>query len=43
MDYIVDVENKRLVSSFRSTRSTSPEAVVFGDTPDISVRLVLGI
>ena len=40
MDYIVDVENKRLVSSFRSTRSTSPEAVVFGDTPDINVRLV---
>ena len=40
MDYIVDVENKRLISSFRSTRSTSPEAVVFGDTPDINVRLV---
>ena len=40
MDYIVDVENKRLISSFRSTRSTSPEAVVFGDTPDISVRMV---
>ena len=40
MDYIVDVENKRLVSSFRSTRSTSPKAVVFGDTPGITVRLV---
>ena len=40
MQYIVDVENKRLVSSFRSTRTTTPESAVFGDTPDISVRLV---
>jgi len=40
MDYIVDVENKRLVSSFLSTRITSPEPAVFGDKPDISVRLV---
>ena len=40
MDYIVDVENKRLVSSFTSTRTTTPESAVFGDTPDISVRLV---
>lgn len=40
MDYIVDVENKRLVSSFRSTRTTTPESAVFGDTPSISVRLV---
>ena len=40
MDYIVDVENKRLVSSFLSTRTTTPEAAVFGDTPDITVRLV---
>ena len=40
MEYIVDVENKRLVSSFRSTRTATPESAVFGDTPDISVRLV---
>jgi len=40
MDYIVDVENKRLVSSFLSTRTTTPQAAVFGDTPNISVRLV---
>ena len=40
MDYIVDVENKRLVSSFLSTRTITPQAAVFGDTPDISVRLV---
>ena len=40
MDYIVDVESKRLVSSFLSTRTTTPESAVFGDTPDITVRLV---
>lgn len=40
MQYIVDVENKRLVSSFTSTRTATPESAVFGDTPDISVRLV---
>lgn len=40
MEYIVDVENKRLVSSFTSTRTATPESAVFGDTPDISVRLV---
>ena len=40
MDYIVDVENKRLVSGFRSTRTSTPESAVFGDTPTISVRLV---
>jgi len=40
MDYIVDVETKRLVSSFLSTRTTTPESAVFGDTPDITVRLV---
>lgn len=40
MDYIVDVEGRRLISSFTSTRTTTPESVVFGDEPDISVRLV---
>jgi hypothetical protein len=40
MDYIVDVETKRLVSSFLSTRTTTPESAVFGDKPGISVRLV---
>jgi len=40
MDYIVDVENKRLVSSFLSTRTSTPESAVFGDTPDINVRFV---
>ena len=42
MDYIVDVENKRLVSSFLSTRTTTPQAAIFGDTPSITVRLVEG-
>jgi len=42
MDYIVDVENKRLVSSFLSTRTTTPQAAIFGDTPNITVRLVEG-
>ena len=37
---VVDVETKRLVSSFLSTRTTTPESAVFGDKPDISVRLV---
>jgi len=40
MDYIVDVENKRLVSSFLSTRTSTPKSVIFGDDPNISVRLV---
>lgn len=40
MDYIVDIEGKRLVSSFTSTRTTSPETVIFGDEPDVNVRLV---
>lgn len=40
MDYIVDVDQKRLVGSFLSTRSASPESAVFGDTPDITVRFV---
>ena len=40
MDYIVDVETKRLVSSFLSTRTSTPESAVFGDTPDINVRFV---
>ena len=40
MEYIVDVENKRLVSSFLSTRTITPEPVVFGDEADITVRLV---
>ncbi|MCW8802037.1 MAG: hypothetical protein OQK81_01635, partial [Candidatus Bathyarchaeota archaeon] len=40
MDYIVDVDNKRLVSSFLSTRTSTPKSVIFGDDPNISVRLV---
>ena len=40
MDYIVDVDNRRLVGDFLSTRSASPGSAVFGDTPDISVRFV---
>ena len=39
-DFIVDVEGKRLVSSFLSTRSTRPGDAVFGDTASVDVRLV---
>lgn len=40
MDYIVDVEGKRLISSFTSTRTTSAQSVIFGDEPTVTVRLV---
>ena len=41
-DYLVDVENRRLVSSFLSTRAASSPSFVIGDQPTIAVRLVRG-
>jgi len=39
-DFIVDVEKKKLVSSFYATNSATAPAVVFGDLSGIKVRLV---
>lgn len=40
MELLVDVEGKRLVAATNSTRTVIPEALVFGDEPQISVTLL---
>ena len=39
-DWIIDVETGRLISSFLSTRATTPLPMVYGDKPTVSARFV---